>query len=76
MFGVALWQHPRFRPLVALTGTLAGLLLLLLNIATFPTPPAEAGWFDMGPFVGLWYLLLFARVLMVARREAPAGAPR
>jgi len=76
LFGLALWQHPRFRPLVALTGMAVGILLLLLNIATFPTPPAEAGLFDMGPIVGLWYLILCMRVLVVVRTSSsspPSG---
>jgi hypothetical protein len=77
LFGLALWRHPRFRPLTAGAGILVGLLLLVLNIGTFPKPPAEAGLFDAGPFVGLWYIFLSARVLIVARGEAapPASAP-
>jgi hypothetical protein len=74
LFGLALWHHPRFRPAVALSGVLVGLLLLALNIATFPTPPAEAGLFDAGPFVGLWYMLLSVRVLIVVRAQIQRGA--
>lgn len=74
LFGAALWRHPRFRPVTAGLGMLVGLLLLALNIATFPTPPAEAGLFDAGPFVGLWYVLLSARVLAVARRPGPEAS--
>lgn len=37
-------------------GLVLGLVEILLNLGTFPLPPAEAGWFDVGPFVGLWYL--------------------
>ncbi len=70
LFGFALWRHPRFRPFTAGTGVAAGLVLLVLNIATFPIPPAEAGLFDAGPFVGLWYLLLSSRILLVVRVEA------
>ena len=33
--------------------------LLVLNMITFPTAPAEAGLMDLGPFVGLWMLVLF-----------------
>jgi len=73
LFGLALWRHPRFRPFTAAGGLVTGLLLLVLNIATFPVPPAEAGLFDAGPFVGLWYVILSARVLMVAAREPPAA---
>jgi hypothetical protein len=77
LFGLALWRHPGFRPLTAAGGILVGVLLLVLNIGTFPKPPAEAGLFDAGPFVGLWYILLSVRVLIVARGEAarrPAAA--
>ena len=74
LFGLALWRHPGFRPFTASGGVVAGLLLLALNIATFPTPPAEAGLFDAGPFVGLWYVWLSARVLIVAAREPSAAA--
>ncbi len=74
LFGLALWRHPRFRPLTAGGGILTGLLLLVLNIATFPVPPAEAGLFDAGPFVGLWYVVLSARVLIVAAREPSPAA--
>jgi hypothetical protein len=67
LFGLALWCHPRFRPLLAGAGVLAGACLLVLNIATFPAPPAEAGLFDAGPLVGLWYVVLSVRVLIVSR---------
>ncbi len=65
LFGFALWRHPRFRPVLALWGILAGALLLALNLATFPTPPAEAGLVDVGPLVALWYVILSVRVLLL-----------
>ena len=68
LFGLALWHHDRFRPLVAASGILVGLVLLVLNIGTFPTPPADAGLFDAGPLVGLWYMVLSIRVLIIALR--------
>jgi hypothetical protein len=75
LFGLALWRHPSFRPFTAGAGVAAGLVLLVLNIATFPTPPAEAGLFDVGPFVGLWYVFLSARVLIVARGSGTTTSP-
>jgi len=74
LFGLALWRHPGFRPLTAAGGVMSGLCLLVLNVATFPTPPADAGFFDAGPFVGLWYVILSARVLIVANRKRREGA--
>lgn len=75
LFGFALWQHPRFRPLLALGGILSGSLLLALNLGTFPIPPAEAGWFDAGPFVALWYVALSVRVLWLALTSRNTTAP-
>lgn len=56
LFAAAMIGHPRFGWPFALPGFIAAALVLVLNILTFPTPPAEAGSFDVGPFVGLWYL--------------------
>ena len=55
-FGAALWSHPRFGRAFAVAGLAVGALVLVLNLLTFPTPPAEAGSVDVGPLVGLWYL--------------------
>ncbi len=66
LFGFALWRHARVGRILAAAGILVGVLLLALNIGTFPMPPADAGWFDIGPFVALWYVVLMARVLWLA----------
>lgn len=55
-FAWAMFSHPRFRWPFALPGLALGILVLVLNLLTFPTPPAEAGSVDVGPFIGLWYL--------------------
>jgi hypothetical protein len=55
-FGWSMFRHPKFRWPFGVSGLVLGILLLALNLATFPTPPADAGSFDVGPFVGLWYL--------------------
>ena len=46
-----------------------GVLMLVLNAATFPWPPGEAGLFDVGPFVGTYMLVLAVRFIVLARRE-------
>ncbi|MFN2442225.1 MAG: hypothetical protein ABR517_06030 [Thermoanaerobaculia bacterium] len=55
-FGWAVRRHPRFGWAFAVSGLSLGLLVIVLNLIPFPIPPAEAGSFDIGPFVGLWYL--------------------
>lgn len=55
-FALAMAGHPRFRWPFALSGLVLGFLVIALNLAPFPVPPAAAGSFDVGPLVGLWYL--------------------
>jgi hypothetical protein len=62
LFGVALWTVPGFRAWLGGPGVLVGALLLALNLWTFPTPPANAGLFDIGPVVALWYVAVAGRV--------------
>lgn len=56
LFAAAMWRHPRFGCGFALSGLLVAVLMLAFNLYTFPEPPASSGLFDLGPFVGLWYL--------------------
>ncbi len=56
LFGVAAMKHPRFGKIFGLLGFLIGHFLLVFNLATFPTPPGDAGLIDLGPAAGLWYL--------------------
>ena len=46
-----------------------GVLMLGLNTATFPWPPGEAGLFDIGPFVGIYMLVIAVRFIVLARRQ-------
>ena len=64
-FGIAMCFSRRFRlfwglPLIGLS-----VALLVLNIATFPVPPASAGLFDIGPFIGLYMLAVSIRVITI-----------
>ena len=63
LLGVVLWKHPRFGVALAGITVFAGSLLLVLNLWTFPIPPGESGLFDIGPFVGLWFVVLSVRML-------------
>jgi hypothetical protein len=73
LFAWAMWGHPRFGRVIGGAGLALALALLVLNLATFPTPPGEAGLVDLGPFIGLWYLvvtILIWRSLAWARSRA------
>ncbi len=56
LFAWAMWSHPRLGRVFAVAGILIAVLLLALNLYTFPEPPGESNLIDLGPFVGLWYL--------------------
>lgn len=58
LFAWAMWSHPRFGRAFAVSGLLIAVLLLAFNFYTFPKPPGESGLIDLGPFVGLWYLVV------------------
>lgn len=66
LFGVAMLPHPRFGRLAGLSGIALGTLLLGFNLWYFPTPPANAASIDWGPFVALWMLAVFVRLLRSA----------
>jgi hypothetical protein len=45
-----------------------GAALIVLNAATFPWPPGDRGLMDIGPLIGLFVMLLAARLAILARR--------
>ena len=63
LLGMVLWKHPRFGIVLGGITIFAGSLLLVLNLWTFPAPPADSGLFDVGPFVGVWLLVLSLRMM-------------
>jgi hypothetical protein len=75
LFAAAALGHPRLGRSYAIPGFAIGVALLALNLASFPTPPADAGSVDVGPLVGIWY---FALTIVMFRsgpwaREAEAA---
>ncbi|MEX2653191.1 MAG: hypothetical protein WD473_12220 [Acidimicrobiia bacterium] len=65
-----MWHHPRFGRLFALSGAAIAIALLVANLGVFPEPPADAGSIDLGPLVGLWYLIITIRLARSARWAA------
>ena len=74
VWGVALLRHPRFGPWFAWSAIALGAAGLILNAATFPTPPAEGDLLDIGPFVGLWFAAATIRVILLLREKGSAPA--
>lgn len=63
LFAVTMMKHPRFGKIFGFLGFLIGHFILVFNLATFPTPPADAGLIDFGPILGIWYLV--ATILII-----------
>jgi hypothetical protein len=78
LFAFSMLRHPRFGRVFAATGVAIGFALLLFNLYTFPTPPANAGLVDLGPLIGLWYFAVTVqmwRSLSWAQAAASGGQP-
>jgi len=59
LFGLNIAKSRYFNKILGWIGSLIALSLLLLNLYSFPNPPAESGLFDIGPFLGLWSLIFY-----------------
>ncbi len=64
LLGIAMFTHPRFGRIWGGLTLVIGAALLVLNLLTFPIPPASSGLIDIGPISGIWYLIILIRVLM------------
>ncbi|MFZ9003938.1 MAG: hypothetical protein ACO20F_12955 [Robiginitalea sp.] len=75
LFGVNIARSAHFNKLLGWLGCLIAAGLLTLNMITFPTAPAEAGLFDLGPFLGIWALVVYIwfTVVLFKRKDAIAN---
>jgi hypothetical protein len=64
----ALKGHPAFRTWWAVAAALLGIMLITLNVITFPWPPNTRGLFDVGPAVGLYIIILSTRLVVLGAR--------
>ena len=77
LFGIAIARSRYFSKILGWIGCLLSAGLLTLNMITFPTAPAEAGLFDLGPFLGIWTLVVFIWfTVVVNKKKAHADNPK
>jgi len=65
-----MWRHPRFGRLLAASGIAIAVTFIVLNLTVFPEPPGHSGSIDLGPVIGLWYLIVTIRLAMSGRWAA------
>lgn len=66
LFGLAMRDDRRFGTILGWSGMVIGAVLVVgLNLWTFPEPPADAGLFDSGPFAGFWFLVVTLQVVRI-----------
>jgi hypothetical protein len=58
LIAISVFSHPRIGRLISVSGVGIGAAGLVLNFQTFPMPPGQAGSFDIGPLVGIWFLVI------------------
>lgn len=59
---VTLRSHPNFGPWWALPASILGILLIVLNVITFPWPPNTRDLIDVGPAIALYIIALAVRL--------------
>ncbi|MBD3180581.1 MAG: hypothetical protein GF417_13945 [Candidatus Latescibacteria bacterium] len=69
-FAIAMFNHPKLGKLFSVTGIALSIVMIILNAMSFPEPPAGSGLFDLGPFIGLWYLAVTIRILTTYKSYA------
>ncbi len=62
MYAAVMWTHPKFGKIFSILSVLAVGPHFVMKIITFPEPPAEAGLFDAGPLVAIWFAIVLVQV--------------
>jgi len=71
--GFAIRRRSGLGPGWAIPSMALGIALIGLNAATFPWPPGDRGLFDIGPVIGVFVLVLSARLTVLGWRARPAA---
>ena len=64
LLSINMFHHPKFGKIFSITGVIISISFIAFNIASFPTPPGEAGLVDLGPLCGLFALIIIVNILL------------
>ncbi|MDQ7816914.1 MAG: hypothetical protein RDU14_07780 [Melioribacteraceae bacterium] len=70
-FGISTYRITGFKLRFTYLTIILGIAILVLNIWTFPIPPANAGLFDIGPIAAIYFIFLFIWLLTRSRHFEP-----
>lgn len=68
-FSAAMYRHSDFGRFIGIFGLVSAAGLLVLNLAAFPSVPAESGLIDLGPLTGVWWIVVVAQLLRAGMRD-------
>ena len=58
-----MFNHPKLGKVFFFSGLLIALALAAANLYYFPIPPAESGFYDLGPLAGIWYFMITIKII-------------
>jgi len=62
LYALLMWSHPKFGKIFSILSVVAVGPHFVMKLITFPEPPAEAGLFDAGPLVAVWFAIVLVQV--------------
>ncbi|MEM1336695.1 MAG: hypothetical protein AAGF96_03045 [Bacteroidota bacterium] len=68
LFGLNIAGNKNFNSILGYSGSSIAFGLLLLNLYTFPNAPSDSGLLDLGPFLGIWALILYLSFFLKIKR--------
>ena len=69
LFGINMARSSKLPSFLGIVMSIIAGTLLVLNMITFPVGPAEAGLIDVGPFLGIWMMVVYIWFTVVVYKQ-------